>query len=292
MTQRENDKNKSNLDLSERVSQIAESDMTEITPQEAFKSKKNFEEFMSNEHPAIILSTLADYPKADGKGIVTIAELTQNSETLINGLDAIKTFPQAPFFVWIVANERENLISASEVINKYADKNFGIFIFKASLNDEKITFKCLLKPDIKAKSTSGGKAKQIQLEYWEKYSEVCDELGEGNFQITPKPKHWQYISMGKAGVSLWLTVNTQIGFIGVDFLINDDKELFKKLQSNQKEIEKELGILDWENKPNLKASRIRKTVPFDINNKENLNTSIKAHIEMAKTFKTTFSKYL
>src|SRR5574344_1154754 len=46
MTQRENDKNKSNLDLSERVSQIAESDITEITPQEAFKSKKNFEEFI------------------------------------------------------------------------------------------------------------------------------------------------------------------------------------------------------------------------------------------------------
>src|SRR5574344_649145 len=198
---------------------------------------------------------------------------------------------KAPYLVWIVTNEKENVMNVLKTINKHSI-DFGIFVFKASLIDNIITYKCLLKPDIKAKSTSGGKAKQIQLEYWEKYSEVCDELGEGNFQINPKPKHWQYISMGKAGVAIWLTVNTQIGFIGVDFLINDDKELFEKLQNSQKEIEKDLGILDWENKPNVKTSRIRKTVPFDINNKENLNTSIKTHIEMAKIFKTTFSKYL
>jgi hypothetical protein len=264
-----------------------------IILEQAFRNKARFAELMSKETPTEIEEILSEYKTTDGKVFIHVAELTQNFETLLNafGSPNIPELPKAPYLVWIVTNEKENVMNVLKTINKHSI-DFGIFVFKASLNDNIITYKCLLKPDIKAKSTSGGKAKQIQLEYWEKYSEVCDELGEGNFQINPKPKHWQCISMGKAGVALWLTVNTQIGFIGVDFLINDDKELFEKLQNSQKEIEKDLGILDWENKPNVKTSRIRKTVPFDINNKENLNTSIKTHIEMAKIFKTTFSKYL
>ncbi len=181
--------------------------MTEkIVPQDAFKSKKNFEEFMANHNAPEIISVLADYPKANGKTIVTVADLTQNAETIINVLNEIKNLPQSPFIVWIVANERENLITAAETLNKFSNKDFGIFIFKASLNTNKIEFKCLLKPDIKAQSY--GKAKQIQLAYWQKYFEICDEVGS-DMQVNPKPQHWQYIPMGKAGVCLQLSVGNR-----------------------------------------------------------------------------------
>ena len=74
-----------------------------------FKSKQNFSEFMAEQHPPIITSTLANYPKADGKTLVTFAELTQNYETLMNhiGSDLVKNLPKAPFIIWIIANERE-----------------------------------------------------------------------------------------------------------------------------------------------------------------------------------------
>ena len=134
--------------------------MTEkIIPQDAFKSKKNFEEFIANHNAPEVISLLADYPKANGKAIVTVADLTQNSETIINALNEIKNLPQSPFIVWIVANERENLITAAETLNKFSNKDFGIFIFKASLNTDKIEFKCLLKPE--AKTQSYGKNKKI-----------------------------------------------------------------------------------------------------------------------------------
>ena len=112
------------------VKKHKEKNMTEkIIPQDAFKSKKNFEEFMANHNAPEIISVLADYPKANGKAIVTIADLTQNSETIINVLSEIKNLPQSPFIVWIVANERENLITAAETLNKFSNKDFGIFIF-------------------------------------------------------------------------------------------------------------------------------------------------------------------
>jgi hypothetical protein len=232
---------------------------------------------------------LADYPKANGKTIVTVADLTQNAETIINVLNEIKNLPQSPFIVWIVANERENLITAAETLNKFSNKDFGIFIFKASLNTNKIEFKCLLKPDIKAQSY--GKAKQIQLAYWQKYFEICDEVGS-DMQVNPKPQHWQYIPMGKAGVCLQLSVGTEIKYIGVDLLINYKKSIFEELKTHKSDIEKELGILDWINEQNNKSSKIRKTLDFDITDPTQVDEAINAHIDLAQKFKTVFSKYL
>ena len=48
--------------------------MTTITPEEALKSKKNFEEFMADYYPPIVTSTLASYPKADGQTVVSICD--------------------------------------------------------------------------------------------------------------------------------------------------------------------------------------------------------------------------
>lgn len=76
------------------------------------------------------------------------------------------------------------------------------------------------KPDI-LNNSKGGKAKQLQLEYWTKYSEICDLLGEGDYQIIPKPQHWQYLPLGKTGISFQLTINTRDSFIGVDLCITN-----------------------------------------------------------------------
>lgn len=264
--------------------------MTEkIIPQDAFKSKKNFEEFMANHNTPEIISVLADYPKANGKAIVTVADLTQNSETIINAMSEIKNLPQPPFIVWIVANERENLITAAETLNKFSNKDFGFFVFKASLNNGKIEFKCLLKPETKTQGQS--RAKQIQIEYWKQYFEICDEVNP-DVQINPRYQHWQYLPMGKAGVALMLTISTQIKYIGVDLLINYKKSIFEELQTHQTEIEEELGVLDWINEPDNKSSKIRKTLGFDITDPAQVDEAIKAHIDLAQKFKTVFSKYL
>lgn len=63
--------------------------MTTITPEEALKSKKNFEEFMADYYPPIVTSTLASYPKADGQTVVSICDLTQKMETMVSLLNEI-----------------------------------------------------------------------------------------------------------------------------------------------------------------------------------------------------------
>ena len=60
--------------------------MTNITAEEALKSKTKFTEFMSDTHPLIVTSTLAGYTNVNGQSIIFICDLTQKIETLTNKL--------------------------------------------------------------------------------------------------------------------------------------------------------------------------------------------------------------
>ena len=163
--------------------------MTTITPEEALKSKKNFEEFMADYYPPIVTSTLASYPKADGQTVVSICDLTQKMETMVSLLNEIESLNlnKAPFIVWYVTSEKEELVTAAKALNHFAIKGIKIFIFKAFLNGDKMGFECLLKPELNDKKSytrnENTPAKIFQKEYWEKYFEICDEL-QSEMQVT------------------------------------------------------------------------------------------------------------
>jgi hypothetical protein len=38
--------------------------------------------------------------------------------------------------------------------------------------------------------------KNLQMEYWQLYSEICDTSDCPDVQIVPAQKHWQYIKTG------------------------------------------------------------------------------------------------
>ena len=111
-------------------------------------------------------------------------------------------------------------------------------------------------------------------------------------QIKPASQHWQYIPIGKTGASIQLTINTRQNYVGCELLINNNKEIFYKLEKAKAKIEKQLGELDWQELQGKKSSRIRKIYQIDINNEENWATAIKEQIRMAEGFKSTFLKYL
>lgn len=262
-----------------------------LTAEQAFKSRKNFEDFIKDCDKGYIIRTLADYPQADGKIIATVAELTQSADTLINALSEIQKYKQPPFIVWIVANEKENLVQSIKSLNSFLIKGCGIFLFKAYLNGNKMAFEPLVLPNKMAKRNSNTDTKQLQLGYWQKYFEICDSL-ESDLQVKPASQHWQYIPIGKAGVSIQLTINTQQNYVGSELLINNDKEIFYTIERSKAKIEKQLGELDWQELKGKKSSRIRKIYSVDITNEENWETAIKEQIRMAEEFKSTFIKYL
>lgn len=266
-----------------------------IILEQAFRNKAKFSELMNQSTPVSVSEILSNYSIPKEKTVIRVAELTQNFETLLDSLgdSNIPNLPQAPYLVWIVTQEKENVMNVLKTINKHATSGFGIFVFKASLNDNKIDFNCLLKPEIKqhSKRNTETPAKTLQLEYWQKYFEICDEL-TSEMQINPKPQHYQYISIGKSGVQIMQTANTQNGYVATEILINKDKEIFRKLEEHKAEIEKALGELDWQFLEGKLSSRIRKIYNVNISDNKTWAEAIKEHIKMAEEFKETFSKYL
>lgn len=262
-----------------------------FTAEQAFKSRKNFEDFVKDCDKGDIIRTLANYPQSDGKVIATVAELTQSADTLISTLAEIQRYKQPPFIVWVVANEKENLVRSIKSLNSFLVKGCGIFLFKAYLNDNKMAFESLIQPQKTAKRNSNTDTKQIQAGYWQKYFKICDSL-ESDMQVKPASQHWQYISIGKAGVSIQLTINTQQNYVGCELLINNNKEIFYTLAKSKEKIEKQLGELDWQELKGKKSSRVRKVYSVDITQETNWETAVKEQIRMAEEFKSTFTKYL
>lgn len=266
----------------------------EITAAETLKSRVNFEELVQNSPmPLEVCNILNQYPQ---KGVEKIADLTQNFETLLNRVsDESFNVIQTPYLVWFITNEKEKCMRALSVLNK-GDTALKIFVFKAYLlNDNEIGFECLLKPDLKEKTkrtvNTETPAKQLQKAYWEVYFAECDEE-QSEMQVTPQPRHYQNVPIGKAGIQILQTINTQSNYVASELAINNNKEIFNKLFEHKEEIEKEVGELEWDSKENNKSAKIRKTFPININDSKNHKKAAKEHIKMAEELKAVAHKYL
>lgn len=271
--------------------------MTTITAEQALKSRQNFTEYLADNTPALVTSTIADYQSKSGKVVVTLAELTQNFETFVNAVNepTVLNLPQKPYFAWIVTNPKDKIMNVLKAVNESSTGDLGIFVFKAFLNGDKMDFECLLKPEIKEKPKRAktiSKTGEIQFDYWKIYSEVCDEMGEGDFQIQPAIQHFQNIPIGVKGAYIKQTISIKDNYVASEIFIGNNKQLFADLKEHEKEIEKELGALTWDCKDSNKSCFIRRTIFVDFTNPDRYQEFAKQHIELAIKVKETFLKYL
>lgn len=266
--------------------------MTEtITALEVLKSKQNFSNYIEQHAHDVIKNLITDYPARPLQ--IIYPQLTQSTDGLMEIVNQLAENQKAYIF-WFVVNEKEELKNTANTLNHYFDKNYcGIFIIKVLLNEDKIDFECILKPEIPTKQVRNlnTPAKLMQKAYWDKYFEICDNL-QSEMQVIPAPQHYQYISIGKKGVQIVQTVNTKDKYIATELFINNDKEIFNKLYKHKDEIETEIGFLDWQLLEGRKSSRIRKTADYDIANPKHVEIAIKEHIKMAEELRETFKKYL
>ena len=234
----------------------------EINTKTILKTRANFEKYLEEYNPEIITSTIAGYPNVNGRVIVKICDLTQNIDTFLNALadPTVKNLAQPPIVAWLVTSEREKIQNLINIMNNQSkSKDIQTFVFKASLNNDEsdIDIECILKPEKKAGSSerrNDTPAKLLQNNYWIEYSKLSDR------KITPAPRHYQALSIGKGGVQILQTVNTAEKYVATEILIRDDKELFEKLLQHKEEIEQKIGELSWQKIEGKKSSRIRKTI--------------------------------
>jgi len=114
------------------------------------------------------------------------------------------------------------------------------------------------------------KTQSLQLDFWKAFREFAENSTSFstmfNFQ-KPSPQHSYAFAVGSSEYHLSLTVHSREKRIGVDIYISDNKELFRRLKGQQKQLEDFLGM-ELECSEATKASRIKAFNSGDIRDRD------------------------
>ena len=211
----------------------------------------------------------------------------------------------AEILIWICKSIREEHRQAIDWLNEKTNSTLGIFVIKmevwrignskpapkfqvvCSPNDWGKTIKSTLQ-DGKLSTTN-----MLQLEFWTEFNSYITQYVWFRPR-KPQPQSWYDVALGSSQAHVSLTASFTRNFIRSEFYINDNKDLFHKLEGEKTSIEQELGLsLTWEELPKAKASSIliRKNIPL-LKNKENWATCFEWYADIAKKFIDVFPKYI
>ena len=219
--------------------------------------------------------------------------------TYASGLDA-------QVVVWIVTHAKEEHKSAIEWLNNNTngDVNFFLIELHAYRIGDSLPapyFEVVEKPNdfIKSTKVNGekselNKSQSERLEFWNQFNDILIEKGKPFNVRKATTDHWYDVAIGTSAAHIAITLVNKESYVGVEFYINDDKEMFDKLLQKKDLIEDELGFkLDWQRLDNRSASRIKyyiKGLNFD--DHSNYDTLIDKTISSAVKMRDVFKKYI
>lgn len=176
--------------------------------------------------------------------------------------------------VWVAKKFTEEHRATLDWLNEVTDSRINFFgleieLWKIGDSDPAPKFNVVVEPNDWTNRISEAAnnisiedlsdTKKLQLEYWSAFS---DFLKKSNSQVRPQkpsPQHWMSFSLGRSGIHLSASVNSQRESIAAEVYIGDGraKRIFYQLSEHKEEIEQEVGAsLEWLELPEKKASRI------------------------------------
>ncbi|MCV7367727.1 DUF4268 domain-containing protein [Mycolicibacterium duvalii] len=212
----------------------------------------------------------------------------------------------ADVVVWIVERAREEHEQAVNWLNENTTDQANFFLLQIEawkIGDSLPAprFNIVAKPNDWAKAVkqtaASGTVSELKLKQQDFFERVR-EYGEAHAKYIkswakPAPQHWYDVAIGTSQAYIDLTVNSLQKHVGVGLYIINNKELYAKLNDAREEIESQLGlVLDWQELPQKKASRITITRNGDFADPGQLDEIISWMATTADAFAKVFPKYL
>lgn len=176
----------------------------------------------------------------------------------------------ADIIIWVVKRAREEHKAAIEWLNNHTDDNIGFFLceiklYKIGTSDPAVKFEVIEKPndwskEVKKNNNNYSATQMARLEYWTAFIDYSFQNAAFSKifrKRKPATDHWLSFSVGTSGCGISVLRLQNDGCIAVEFYIDNNKSLYRKLYSSKEAIEEEMGChLDWRELPEKKASRI------------------------------------
>ena len=209
--------------------------------------------------------------------------------------------------VWIASNFTEEHKKALDWLNDHTSDEIGFYGVKVELwqidnSQPAVRFNVISSPNEIVRQATKRKeqgelteTRKTQLDFWTAFREKLATTGKiGSFQ-TPRPQYWFDLALGKSGVHLSNTFNTDKNEIGVRVYIQNKQveEWLPYFELKKELIEKEIGSkLDWNPNPDNRDKVITLTKHFELENKDNWKQAIDWLATETIKFREVFSKMI
>ena len=209
---------------------------------------------------------------------------------------------QAQVLIWIVEQAEEEHIAAVQWLNEHTDKDIGIFLVQIEvlrIGDSLPAprFTVLERPNDWAKQNKQptSKTNQLQLEFWNSFMDYAMKKPDfSNLfnRLKGQPQNWLGLPLGSSEYQICLTVKTK-GKITAEIYIYSRKDIFRSLESQKAQIEKELGFkMNWQLLPEKMGSRIDVVQESDFTKPDKWEKSFEWLADKAVMLKKVFPKYM
>lgn len=214
-----------------------------------------------------------------GKYVVIENQLEKTDHDHLGKCLTYASVLDASTVIWIASNFTDEHKKALDWLNDHTSDElafYGIKLELLKINESlpAANFNIISQPNDVVKQVTKRKdnselseTRMTQLKFWEAFKQSLQKTGKITKLQTPRPQYWFDISLGKSGIHLSNTFNTNENVIGLRIYIGS-KEVPKWLpyfEQHKTEIEKELGeYLEWSPNSNAKDKVITLTKSFDL----------------------------
>lgn len=240
-----------------------------------------------------------------GRKIIIENQLDATDHSHLGQLITYAAGLEAQYVIWIVREVREEHRQAVDWLNEHTDEDISFFIVAIELwqigeSDPAPKFSIISRPNEWKKSVRTSAqdgdltdTKTKQLEFWQQLKEFAADHHPELRLRTPRPQHWYDVAIGRSDCHIAFTADSRENQVRCELYIPDSKDLFKSFLASKVQIEKELdlsGVLEWQELPGKKASRIRARHGFIFDDATTWNEAFQWLSETALRFNKVFSK--
>ncbi len=209
--------------------------------------------------------------------------------------------------IWIASKFTEEHKKALDWLNDHTSEEIGFYGVKVELwqiddSQPAVKFNVISAPNEIVKQATMRKeqgelteTRKTQLDFWTAFKDKLSETGKIRSLQTPRPQYWFDVALGKSGVHLSNTFNTDRSEIGVRVYINNKKvaEWLPYFESRKEEIESEIGsTLVWNPNPENRDKVIVLTKHFNLDQKENWKEAITWLVGQTIKFRVVFARMI
>ena len=209
--------------------------------------------------------------------------------------------------IWIAAKFTDEHKKALDWLNDHTSDEIGFYGVKVELwqidsSQPAVRFNVISEPNSVVRQATKRKeqgelsdTRKTQLVFWTAFREKLSESGKIRSLQTPRPQYWFDVALGKSGIHLSNTFNTDKSEIGVRVYIGNKKvdEYLPYFESKKEAIEHSIGSeLVWNPNPDNRDKVIHLTKHFKLESKENWSSAIKWLVGETIKFRETFSRVI